>query len=149
MTASKPETHSGAIAFPGSQEIWCSPVASPRTRRVTSYPRVLRGGRSAAPMGPETPVTRIREIMADSFSLYQLAAPSTKPVANSKDSKRPKCEPEDLGSMLERDPTGKSDRASYNRRRVLFYLCPESPLPRGYNPSWRACANRSLLLPSR
>jgi hypothetical protein len=34
--------------------------------------------------------------MADSFSLYQLAAPSTKPVAISKDSKRPKYAPEDL-----------------------------------------------------
>src|SRR3984957_18927916 len=77
MTASKPETHSGAIAFPGSQEIWFPPVAAPRTRRVTSYPRVLREGRSAVPIGPETPLTRIREIMA-CRSLYQLAERPTK-----------------------------------------------------------------------
>jgi hypothetical protein len=39
------------------------------------------------PIGPETPLTRIREIMADVLSLYQLAAPSTKLAADSKDSK--------------------------------------------------------------
>src|ERR1700756_3989347 len=84
MTASKPETASGEIGFAGSHAIWSSPVTAPRTRRVTSYPRVLKGGRSAAPIGPETPLTRIREIMADRLSLYQLAAASTQFVANSK-----------------------------------------------------------------
>ena len=32
-------------------------------------------------MGPETPLTRIREIMGDRVPLYQLAARSTKPEA--------------------------------------------------------------------
>src|SRR5713226_431720 len=88
MTASKPETALGEIGFAGSHAIWSSPVTGPRTRRVTSYPRVLKGGRSAAPIGPETPLTRIREIMADRLSLYQLAAPATKFVENSKVAKR-------------------------------------------------------------
>src|SRR5580700_9653468 len=69
MTASKPETVAGAIGFAGSQETCSSVVAAPRvpsrTMRTTSYPRVLSEGRSAAPIGPETPLTRIREIMAD------------------------------------------------------------------------------------
>jgi hypothetical protein len=38
-------------------------------------------------MGPETPLTRIREIMADTLPLYQPAAPSTKLAANLNNSK--------------------------------------------------------------
>jgi hypothetical protein len=38
-------------------------------------------------MGPETPLTSTREIMADTVPLYQLAVPSTKLVADSNDSK--------------------------------------------------------------
>ena len=47
------------------------------------------------PIGPEAPLTRIFEIMADRLSLYQLAASSTKPAEDLKVSNRPKGE---LGS---------------------------------------------------
>lgn len=39
------------------------------------------------PIGPETPLTRIREIMMEGLSLYQLAGPPAKPVADLKSSK--------------------------------------------------------------
>src|ERR1700686_2204071 len=72
MTAPNPETTSGAIACAGFQGISSRPVVAPRTRRATLYPRALRDGRRADPIGPETPLTRIREIMARRLSLYQL-----------------------------------------------------------------------------
>ena len=39
------------------------------------------------PLGPETPQTRIREIIIEGLSLYQLAGPPAKPVADLKSSK--------------------------------------------------------------
>src|ERR1700687_2772912 len=60
MTASKPEAESGDSGRDGSHTIWSLPVAELRTRRVTADPRALRQGRSAAPIGPEAPLTRMR-----------------------------------------------------------------------------------------
>src|SRR5271165_2177141 len=128
MTASKPETVSGAIGFSGSHEIWFSPVAAPRTRRVTSYPRALSEGKSAVPMGPETPLTRIREIMADKIPLYQFAEHRNKRRTPLKALKSVKC------------------------RKAAGEICGQCPLHAvfaRYNPSWRACANRLLPQPSR
>jgi hypothetical protein len=45
----------------------------PRTSRTTVHPLVRREGRSAAPIGPETPLTRILEFMTRRLQLYQLA----------------------------------------------------------------------------
>src|SRR5437660_11457612 len=73
MTASEPDTDSGETGRAGSQWIWPSLVAEPRTRRTTLYPSVSREGTRAAPIGPETPLTRILEIMTERLSLYQFA----------------------------------------------------------------------------
>jgi hypothetical protein len=59
---------------------------------VTSYPRAFSEGRRAAPMGPETPLTRILEIMLTCLPLYQSSASSTKPATDSKKLKLPKPE---------------------------------------------------------
>jgi hypothetical protein len=54
------------------------PVACRRTSRTTDHPLVLREGRRAAPIGPETPLTRILEFMTDKLPLYQFAAHTNK-----------------------------------------------------------------------
>jgi hypothetical protein len=59
---------------------------------MTSYPRILREGRSAAPIGPDAPLTRIREIMADRMQLYQFPKRHNKLAMNLKTSKRLKWE---------------------------------------------------------
>ena len=59
-TASKPETDSGDSGCAGSQAICPFFGCPPRTNRVTSNPRALSSGRRAAPIGPETPLTRMR-----------------------------------------------------------------------------------------
>src|SRR5579864_4563917 len=81
-TASKPETKSGRIGVIGFHAIWPSPTVWPRTSLTTSYPRVFKEGTSAVPTGPETPLTRIREIMAGNQSMYQLDWRHAKTVAN-------------------------------------------------------------------
>jgi len=55
-------------------------------------------------MGPETPLTRIREIMTDKLPLYQLAAECAKVQQNSKDSERLKRESELGDARMLEDP---------------------------------------------
>ena len=43
------------------------------TSRTTAHPLFSREGRSAAPIGPETPLTRILEFMTCRLPLYQFA----------------------------------------------------------------------------
>src|SRR6185503_5439170 len=61
MTASKPETESGDRGRAGSQTIWSGPAAVFRTRQVTAAPPAFKAGTSAAPIGPEAPLTRMRD----------------------------------------------------------------------------------------
>src|SRR5580765_765230 len=60
MTASKPETKSEDSGPDGSHAIWSGPVGELRTRRVTANPWAFSEGRSAAPIGPEDPLMRMR-----------------------------------------------------------------------------------------
>src|ERR1700693_218552 len=92
MTASNPETAAGEIALAGSQAICPSPVARPRANRTTAHPLVLKDGRSAAPIGPETPLTRTLEFMICRVSLYQFAESATKPQMHLKSAKPLKCQ---------------------------------------------------------
>src|ERR1700730_18540583 len=92
MTASNPETAAGAIAFAGSHAICPSPVARPRTNRTTAHPLVLRDGRSAAPLGPDTPLTRIVEFRSCGVALHQFVEAPPKPQMHLNSAKPLKCQ---------------------------------------------------------
>src|SRR5712671_5526352 len=72
MTASKPETASGEIGCAGSQRIRSSPLVElwleearapvPRVNRATCAPLDFNDGNSADPIGPDAPLTRMRDI---------------------------------------------------------------------------------------
>src|SRR5712691_9597399 len=74
MTASKPETDFGGKGWAGSHATCSSPDGVPRTRRMTLYPRAVSEGSKAAPMGPETPLTRMGDksiaVVADKCNRY-------------------------------------------------------------------------------
>src|SRR5579872_4926304 len=80
-TASNPETVAGANGTAGFQAI-CPlsltvPLAVPRTSRTTEHPLARREGRSAAPIGPETPLTRILEFMTRDCHFNSLRGEAT------------------------------------------------------------------------
>src|SRR5579872_3419461 len=68
ITASKPDTDSGASGRDGPHAISLLPDAAPRTMRVTWYPFDCNAGSSAEPMSPEAPLTKT---LADINKLYQ------------------------------------------------------------------------------
>jgi len=45
------------------------PAVAPRTSRTTDHPSARSEGSSAAPIGPDTPLTRILEFMAENATL--------------------------------------------------------------------------------
>src|SRR6202044_1894408 len=91
MTASKPETVSGARGTAGSHEIWSSAFDGPRTSRTMEHPFVSRDGSRAAPIGPETPLTRILEfIIANCHSTSSRSA-RTNCGFDSNDLRRRRC----------------------------------------------------------
>src|SRR5271157_1313149 len=95
MTASKPETASGAIGFAGSHgmiSVAAGLLLDPsRINRTIFAPADSSDGTSAAPIGPETPLTRIREFMTCRLPLYQFAKRLTKLQTGSKPLKGMKC----------------------------------------------------------
>src|SRR5271157_385754 len=71
ITASKPETASGGRGARGFHDIWSAFFDGPRTRRTMRDARDSSDGSRAAPIGPETPVTRKRSTLLSPLLLYQ------------------------------------------------------------------------------
>ncbi len=119
MTASKPETVSGGTGRAGSQITWSLPAAEFRTSRVTANPLALRKGSRADPIGPEAPLTRMREeFMLDRFvsTLADCVARAPSPAAVDID-----------GQTSTSKGRGRGARATQPR----------------YNQAWRPSASRS------
>jgi hypothetical protein len=80
----------------------------PRTIRTTAHPLLFREGSSAAPIGPETPLTRILEFMLCRVSLYQFAErlnkfkkrPNASKGMKEKKDENEICEPENFVKTL-------------------------------------------------